>query len=148
MSIPLLACMASVAAFYHLPPRVLPSIHSVEGGFIGAVHANADGSQDLGMMQVNTRWVGKLAEVARMTPEGVRVRLIYDGCFNIAAAGAIMRVYLNEAQGDLMLAVGYYHSHTPELNQRYQAKVLASAYRLFGFGNRTMRRAGAAYANN
>jgi Transglycosylase SLT domain len=134
MSIPLLACMASVAAFYHLPPRVLPSIQAVEGGAVGIVHRNDDGSQDLGIMQVNTSWVTKLAEVARIPPENVRVRLVYDGCFNIAAAGAIMRTYLNEAQGDLMLAVGYYHSHTPALNLDYQSKVLASAYRLFARG--------------
>ncbi len=69
------------------------------------------------MMQVNTRWVTTLAQLARITPESVRVRLLYDGCFNIAAAGAIMRTYLNETAGDLMLAVGYYHSHTPTLNR-------------------------------
>jgi Transglycosylase SLT domain len=131
VSIPLLACMASVAAFYHLPPRVLPAIQAVEGGGVGVVHVNTDGSQDLGVMQVNTRWVTPLAVIAKITPAYVRVRLIYDGCFNIAAAGAIMRAYLNEAGGDLMLAVGYYHSHTPALNLAYQAKVLALAYRLF-----------------
>ncbi len=137
MSIPLLACMASVAAFYHLPPRVLPSIQAVEGGAIGVAQGNTDGSQDLGIMQVNTRWVEPLARVAHMAPANVRVRLIYDGCFNIAAAGAIMRTYLNETAGDLMLAVGDYHSHTPTLNQDYQDKVMASAYRLFGNGSHT-----------
>lgn len=135
MNIPLLACMASVAAFYHLPPRVLPSIQAVEGGAIGVVHRNANGSQDLGVMQVNTRWLESLARVAHLTPVHVRVRLIYDECFNVAAAGAIMRSYLNETAGDLMLAVGDYHSHTPTLNQDYQDKVLASAYRLFGNGS-------------
>jgi hypothetical protein len=134
MSIPLLACMASAAAFYHLPPRVLPSIQAVEGGASGTVRVNSDGSQDLGVMQVNTRWVTSLAEVAKIAPETVRIRLVYDGCFNIAAAGAIMRTYLNETRGDLMLAVGYYHSHTPALNMDYQTKVLASAYRLFAAG--------------
>lgn len=143
MSIPLLACMATVAAFYHLPPRVLPSIHAVEGGAIGVVHVNSDGSEDLGIMQINTRWVEGLAAVAHLTPDDVRVRLIYDGCFNIAAAGAIMRTYLNEAHGDLMRAVGYYHSHTSALNVDYQMKVLASAYRLFGTGTRQLRRTGA-----
>jgi hypothetical protein len=135
VSIPLLACMVTVATYYHLPPRVLPSIHAVEGGFVGAVHANSDGSQDLGIMQVNTRWIIRLAEAARSTPDVVRFRLINDGCFNIAAAGAIMRTYLNEAQGNLMLAVGYYHSHTPTLNLDYQNRVLASAYQLFGHGS-------------
>jgi transglycosylase-like protein with SLT domain len=132
MSIPLLACMVTAAAYYHLPPRVLPSIQAVEGGAVGVVHGNADGSQDLGIMQVNTRWVTSLSQVARITPDTARLRLIYDGCFNIAAAGAIMRYYLDEAHGDLMLAVGYYHSHTPAISIEYQNKVLASAYRLFG----------------
>jgi hypothetical protein len=140
MSIPLLACMATVAAYYHLPPRVLPSIQAVEGGAIGVVHRNADGSQDLGIMQVNTRWVMDLAEVARTSPAVVRFRLIYDGCFNIAAAGAIMRSYLDESRGDLMLAVGYYHSHRPGLGLDYRNKVLASAYRLFGSSNRSARK--------
>jgi len=139
MSIPLLACMATVAAYYHLPPRVLPSIHAVEGGAIGVVHKNSDGSQDLGIMQVNTRWVTSLAQVAQIAPDAVRLRLIQDGCFNIAAAGAIMRYYLNEAQGNLMLAIGYYHSHTPGINVEYQNKVLASAYRLFGGSRATSR---------
>ena len=131
MSIPLLACMVSVAAFYHLPPRVLPSIQAVEGGTVGFVHVNTDGSRDLGVMQVNTRWVVKLAAATRIAPDEVRTRLINDGCFNVAVAGAILRTYLNEAHGNLMLAVGFYHSHTPTLNLDYQAKVLASAYRLF-----------------
>ena len=89
MSIPLLACMASVAAFYHLPPRVLPSIQAVERGAVGVIHLNSDGSQDLGIMQVNASWVAKLAAVARITPESVRVRLVYDGCFNIAASSCV-----------------------------------------------------------
>lgn len=131
MAIPFLACMASVAAFYHLPPRVLPSIHAVEGGAPGVVHTNRDGSQDLGVMQVNTRWLQPLGQVARLPPQVVRTRLIDDPCFNIAAAGAILRYYLEEARGDLMLGVGYYHSHAPVLNQEYQAKVLGAAQVLF-----------------
>ena len=131
MSVPLLACMAGVAAFYHLPPRVLPSIQAVEGGAVGAVHANTDGSQDLGVMQVNTRWVSKLALAIRIAPDDARARLISDGCFNVAVAGAIMRTYLDEARGNLMLAIGYYHSHTPALNLNYQVKVVVSADRLF-----------------
>ena len=32
----------------------------------------------------------------------MRRRLIEDACFNIAAAGAILRIYLDEERGDLM----------------------------------------------
>ncbi len=131
MAIPLLSCMVAAATFYHLPPRVLPSIQAVEGGRLGSVHIDADGSQDLGLMQVNTRWLQPLSRVTALTPAVVRVRLIADGCFNIAAGAAIMRTYLNETRGDLMLAVGYYHSHTPALLRDYQARVLQSATSLF-----------------
>jgi hypothetical protein len=131
MSVPFLACMAAAAAFYHLPPRVLPSIQAVEGGKIGSVQINANGSADLGLMQVNTIWLQPLASYAHMKPEAVADRLVHDPCFNIAASAAIMRVYLNEAHGNLMAAIGYYHSHTPGLGAAYQDKVLAAAAALF-----------------
>jgi len=135
MTIPFLACMASVAAAYHLPPRVLPSIQAVEGGRPGLVHRNTDGSQDLGVMQVNTRWVQPLAWQTGITPAVAERRLLLDGCFNIAVAGAIMRIYLNEARGNLLLAVGRYNSHTPVLAQAYQLRVLHAAVRLFSVGS-------------
>jgi soluble lytic murein transglycosylase-like protein len=110
---------------------VLPSIQAVEGGQIGTVHANLDGSEDLGLMQINTRWMQPLAEYTGMTPAAVRDRLLADACFNIAAAAAILRTYLNEARGDLLVAIAYYHSHTPALGLDYQARVLRSAEALF-----------------
>lgn len=132
MTNPFLACMVSVATFYHLPPRVLPSIQAVEGGRPGLVHQNQDGSRDLGVMQVNTRWVQPLALPTGMPPQLVQQRLLDDPCFSIAAAGAIMRLFLDEAGGDLLRAVGYYHSHQPTLAEAYRLRVVAAATRLFG----------------
>jgi hypothetical protein len=131
MSIPFLACMAAAAAFYHLPPRVLPSIQAVEGGRPALVQVNTNGTADLGVMQINTIWVEPLARYAHMTGPVVIDRLLHDPCFNIAASAAIMRVYLGEARGNLMVAIGYYHSHTPSLSAAYQEKVLAAAGTLF-----------------
>lgn len=131
MPVPFLACMAATAAFYALPPRVLPSIHVVEGGVPGSVHRNTDGSEDLGVMQINTVWVGPIARFTRMAPGAVRARLIADPCFNIAASGAVMRTYLHESHGDLMTAVGDYHSHTRLLNRSYQGMVIEAARSLF-----------------
>jgi soluble lytic murein transglycosylase-like protein len=131
MAIPFLACMALVASVYHLPPRVLPAIQAVEGGEVGSVSRNVDGSDDLGVMQVNTLWLEPLARVSGLPPAEVRRRLVFAPCFNIAAAGLIMRAYLNETHDDLLRAVGDYHSHTPMLNERYQEQVLAAARRLF-----------------
>ncbi len=132
MAVPFLACMALVASIYKLPPRVLPSIHAVEGGQVATVHVNTDGSQDLGLMQVNTRWIGTLSRYTGQTPDFVRASLLSRPCYNIAAAGLILRTYLNETHGELMPAVGDYHSHTPPLNQAYQALVVRSAANLFG----------------
>ena len=131
MAVPYIACMALVAQLYTLPPRVLPSIQAVEGGAPGVVHVNTDGSEDLGIMQVNTLWIPRLVAYTRLGAAEVRDRLLNRPCFNIAAAGLVMRTYLDETGQDLMQAVGDYHSHTPMLNRAYQAKVLRSATNLF-----------------
>ena len=129
--VPYLSCMALVAQIYGLPPRVLPAIQVVEGGSPGMVRQNTNGSADLGVMQINTLWLPVLAKVSRLPVEAVRERLINQPCYNIAAAGHVMRIYLDETNGDLMQAVGNYHSHTPFRNAGYQAKVVKAARRLF-----------------
>jgi hypothetical protein len=130
--IPYLACMLTVAAAAHLPPRVLPVIHAIEGGAAGTITKDANGTEDLGVMQVNTLWVPAIAAAARMTPSAAQNHLVNDPCFNIAAAALILRVYLRETNGALLPAIGDYHSHTPPLNQAYQLKAEAAARRLFG----------------
>ena len=132
MSLPFLACMVAAASFYHLPPRVLPSIQAVEGGQVGMVHLNANNTADLGLMQINTLWVQPLARHARMEPQAVFDRLRDDACFSIAAAAVVVRFYLDEANGDLLTAIGFYHSHTPALSAGYQQKVFDAAATLFG----------------
>ena len=132
MPVPYLACMALVASIYHLPPRVLPAIQRVEGGAVGDISHNTDGSDDYGVMQVNSRWLPALSAFTGLSAEVVRERLISRPCFNIAAGGAILRTYLDETHGDLMLAIGNYHSHTVTRNLGYQAKVMRSAAFMFG----------------
>ena len=131
MAVPYLACMALVASIYHLPPRVLPSIQAVEGGSPGLAHPNTNATEDLGVMQVNTTWLWPLARYTHTAIATVYTRLRDEPCYNVAAAGAIMRTYLDETHGDLMRAVGDYHSHTPLYNAAYQTLVMRSAQRLF-----------------
>ena len=116
---------------FRLPPRALPAIQAVEGGKPGTIQHNKNGTDDLGVMQVNTRWLPALSAYTGLPPEVVRTRLIEQPCFNIAAAGLILRTYLDETRGELMQAVGDYHSHTPLLNQSYQIKVRRSAAAMF-----------------
>ncbi|GBQ89327.1 BfpH protein [Gluconacetobacter johannae DSM 13595] len=132
MGIAYLGCMVLAASIYHLPPRILPSIQAVEGGGNGLVHHNANGTDDLGIMQVNTRWIFPIARYTHVPPLMVYRNLLENPCYNISAAGAILRTYLNETRGDPMRAIGNYHSHTAPLNEAYQMQVLSSARRLFG----------------
>jgi hypothetical protein len=131
MAIPYLACMLAASGAFHLPPRVLPSIQSVEGGRVGMVHRDADGSVDLGVMQVNSWWVPRVAAVLGEAPETTTARLRDDPCFNIRVGAAIMQLCLQEAGGDLMRAVGLYHSHDPVLADDYLRRVLHAASAMF-----------------
>ena len=67
--------MALVAQLYHLPPRVLPAIQHVEGGAPGEISHNTDGSDDFGVMQVNSRWVPALSAYSGFTPAVVRAQV-------------------------------------------------------------------------
>ena len=126
MPAPLLACIAAVAAFYHLPLTTLVAIQKVEAGRLGLVRSNKDGSQDLGPMQINTRWLRPLARQTNLPAARLRQALISDACFNVAVGGAVLRLDLNARKGDLLEAIGDYHSHTPGLHEAYQARVLAT----------------------
>lgn len=134
MSIPYFACMLAIAAHFGLPPRVLPSIQRVEGGQVGMAHKNANGTDDLGLMQVNSRWVPPLARYWGVPEATMRGWLTQDACFNITVAGALVHIYLRESKGDLLAAVRKYHSHTPTLGLAYQAKVAGAARALFEGG--------------
>jgi len=124
--------MIAVAAAAHLPPRVLVVIQHIEGGAPGLVRPDRNGTADLGVMQVNTIWVDEIAAQARLPPRVAERKLIGDPCFNIAAAGLIMRWYLNQDGGALLPAIGDYHSHTPALNRAYTRRAEDEAARLFG----------------
>jgi soluble lytic murein transglycosylase-like protein len=129
--IPYLSCMLMVAAVTGLPPRVLPVIQAIEGGSVGTVRPDANGTADLGVMQVNTIWVPPLAARAGLTLAAARQRLVDDPCFNIAASALILKVYLAQTNGALLPAIGDYHSHTPALNTAYTAQAEQKARQLF-----------------
>jgi len=147
LAVPFAACMALVASIYHLPPRILPSIMHVEGGRPGLAHLNTDGSRDLGLMQVNTRWLPSLARYTGLPVALVEQSLLQRSCFNIAAAGVILRTYLDEAGGAMMPAIGFYHSHTPALGLAYQDQVVNAARALFAPPNAKLAQGGSEVAS-
>ncbi len=83
-------------------------------------------------MQVNTIWIAALSQYTRLSPAIVQEKLTNAPCFNIAAAGVILRTYIDSSGGNLMASIGDYHSHTQLLNRDYQMRVLSAARKLFG----------------
>lgn len=104
-------------------PWMLKTILAVEGGQIGTIRRNTDGSFDLGPAQINTI---HLKEIARELGFSAR-QLVFDGCKNIAAAGWLIGKHMKVTGGRYWLALGNYHSKTPSVRAIYLRKV-AEAY--------------------
>jgi hypothetical protein len=115
------ACVVRAAQREHVPLRALVGLMAVEGGRVGAIHYNPNGSIDYGVMQINSAWLKRLARF-HVTPS----RLTYDGCANVLVGAWVLRHYWNEAGGGrntIWEAIGLYHSHTPALKRRYEWQV-------------------------
>lgn len=56
-------CIRQAAAGHEWLERTLWGLRDQEGGWIGAEILNTDGSHDLGPMQVNSWWVGRISRI-------------------------------------------------------------------------------------
>lgn len=111
--------------------RTLWGLRDREGGWVGAVIANSNGTYDLGPLQVNSSWVREVADLTRRSATNVRWWLIHDACFNVDVARWIFlsdlartRVYWD--------AVGAYHSPINWRRREYAAGVASLLVRRFG----------------
>lgn len=123
-------CLMAAARLYQLPPDLLVILLNVENGRLGKVSQNTNKTVDIGPMQVNDTWIGKLAEHWRASPEATYVALRDNFCANIEGGAWIMRKGLDEAGGDIWEGVALYHSHTPKYKQEYLQQVQAHVLRL------------------
>lgn len=124
------ACILAAGAAYRLPPTVLLILLRVEGGRLGQVSRNTNGTADIGPMQVNETWLPRLAAHWRATRPAAYAALRDDFCANLEGGAWILRQAIDEARGDLWEGVGLYHSHDPGDRARYLRTVLRQALRL------------------
>lgn len=130
------ACILSAAAAYHEPPAVLLILLNVEGGMLGAVSHNTNGTVDIGPMQVNQTWIPQLATHWGATQQATFFALRDNFCANLEAGAWILRQGLDESHDDFWQGVGYYHSHDPGYKRAYLQSVLAQALRLKSLAGR------------
>lgn len=132
-------CLAAAAHAYQIPEKVLYAILAVEAGRVGEAVPNPNGTHDLGPFQINTAWGQAVARYLAAPVEQALERVRDDGCANAIVAAAILKGCASETRGDLMAAVGLYHSHSDRLAKQYQAKAL-SALRALGASSQVMGR--------
>ena len=123
-------CIEASAAAYQLPPAVIVILLNVEGGALGAVSQNTNGTVDIGPMQINTIWVPQVARHWNATPADTYAALRDQFCANVEAGSWILRQALDEAHGDFWTGVSIYHSHDPSYQADYLRKVLRATLRL------------------
>ena len=79
------ACWEEAAHAYNIPVAVLKAVAQTEShSRPGATHRNADGSQDIGLMQINSTWLPSLAQY------GIQEKELKDACTNLKVGAWIL----------------------------------------------------------
>lgn len=113
------SCLIQAAKDYAIPVRGMLAVMRTEGGRIGTVRPNENGTADHGPFQINTVWTRRLAQQFGVTQQ----MLTQDFCWSARAGAFILRYEINQAGGSFWEGVGHYHSRTPHLKQRYISRV-------------------------
>jgi soluble lytic murein transglycosylase-like protein len=110
-------CLADAAHYHRVSPRLLEAIATVEsGGNPQALNRNANGTADVGLMQINTTWLPALSR------HGITQEALYDPCVNTYVGAWILS--RNIAQlGLTWNAIGAYNARDPVRRIAYARKV-------------------------
>ena len=113
-------CSLLLGRHYGVPAEMLWAVAAAEGGREGLVQANANRSYDIGVMQLNTVYLGEIA----VSPAAVAG---FD-CRGFAVAARRLTGHLfRPRQGAVWRRLADYHSRTPEHNRRYARRLQQQA---------------------
>lgn len=110
-------CLVAAADRYRVPVAALVGVMRAERGRVGMAHANPNGTDDYGPMQINSIWVPVLARYGI-----TRAELRYNGCVNVSVGAWILQRRIAQT-GALWSGIGAYHSAVPGLARRYEIHV-------------------------
>jgi hypothetical protein len=110
-------CLDDAAAFQHVSVSLLRGIAQVESGMNpNAVNTNANGTIDIGLMQINSTWLPTLAR------EGITQQSLFDPCTNAYVGAWILSQNIRQL-GANWNAIGAYNSASPDKRLAYARKV-------------------------
>ena len=128
------ACVVSAANKFSLQVVLLRGILATEGGHVGHIHWNNNGTYDMGPAQVNS-WLPKLATMGI-----TKTALTNDGCLNVSVGAWILSQAMQGADpnqpAQFWQHVGAYNSQTPYWNQKYAATVWSHVTQLAELDNK------------
>ncbi|MBE0624602.1 MAG: lytic transglycosylase domain-containing protein [Burkholderiales bacterium] len=116
-ALPAYACWDDAAMRYQVSSALLYAIARTESGLDpNAVGRNANGSRDIGLMQINSAWLPTLAS------HGIGERELFEPCTNIYVGAWILAGKVSR-HGYTWEAVGAYNAASPALRRSYIEKV-------------------------
>ena len=107
------ACFEEAGARHGVAPVLLQAIALQESAMrANALNRNSDGSWDMGLMQINSRWLPTLAR------HGVTPEQLWDPCVSVYVGAWILADNFRR-MGFTWDAVGAYNASHPVLRMRY-----------------------------
>ena len=112
-------CFHTASVKYQLDPWLLVAIARVESRMRPDAHRKYDdGSEDIGLMQINSVWLPALARL------GIGRADLFNHCTSIHVAAWILATQLYR-YGKTWQVVGRYHSTTPSKNAAWVALIMS-----------------------
>ncbi|OJA86375.1 lytic transglycosylase domain-containing protein [Burkholderia ubonensis] len=106
-------CFDAAARVEHVNPDILRSIAYYESRFdAGALHRNANGTVDIGIMQINS------VHLPELRRRGVGSNLLTNAGVNTLVGADLLRKQIQQ-YGPTWRAVGAYHSRTEGVTEEY-----------------------------
>ncbi|NWB27410.1 transglycosylase SLT domain-containing protein [Pseudomonas gingeri] len=119
-------CWDSAGRRHGIEPELLYAMAQVESGLRArATGSNKDGSRDIGLMQINS------FHLPRLAAQGItEQRLLEDPCLNVQVGATILAQFI-ERHGYGWAAVGAYNAGSAEDRQAIRERYARKVWRLY-----------------
>lgn len=117
-AMPLMTCFESTGIRFGIATELLVAIARVESNLNAcAVNHNRDGSEDIGIMQINSWWIPKLEQ------QGITREDLWNACQNIEVGGWILAGNFH-LLGQQWAAVGAYNAGTARNSEAENKRII------------------------